>query len=85
MKFSTAGMLYCYGTCGDDWLDKEYGCQKADADAFCKLKFCEEDDCVLEHAHTIFTCLARYAVSIADITIERTRLKKKKTIKLEMK
>ena len=23
-----------------NWLDNEYGCQGADADAFCRLKFC---------------------------------------------
>ena len=33
-------MLFCNGACGDDWLDTQEGCQKADADAFCKLKLC---------------------------------------------
>ena len=36
-------MLYCSGTCGDDWLDDENDCQKADADAYCKLKLCDEN------------------------------------------
>ena len=36
-------MLYCYGTCGGDWLDNQNGCQKADADAFCKLRLCDGD------------------------------------------
>ena len=36
-------MLYCNGEAGDDWLDNQHGCQQADADAFCKLKLCDED------------------------------------------
>ena len=36
-------MLYCYGSCGDNWLDNQKGCQQADADAYCKLKFCDEN------------------------------------------
>ena len=36
-------MLYCSGSCGDDWLDNQKGCQQADADAYCKLKFCDEN------------------------------------------
>ena len=40
-KFSTAIMLYCFGTCGDDWLDNQDGCQQPDADAYCKLKLCD--------------------------------------------
>ena len=34
-------MLYCEGSCGDDWLDNQYGCQERDADAYCKLKLCD--------------------------------------------
>ena len=34
-------MLYCNGACGDDWLDNRSGCQKSDADAYCKLKLCD--------------------------------------------
>ena len=41
-KFSTAEQLYCYGTCGY-WLDNTAGCQKRDADAYCKLKLCNEN------------------------------------------
>ena len=36
-------MLYCSGSCGDDWLDNQKGCQQADADAYCKLKLCDEN------------------------------------------
>ena len=36
-------MLYCHGTCGSEWLDKIKGCQRSDADAYCKLKSCGED------------------------------------------
>ena len=32
--------LYCNGECGNDLLDAEVGCQKPDADAYCKLKLC---------------------------------------------
>ena len=41
-EFSSAVMLYCHGTCGNKWLDNEEGCQKSDADAYCKLKLCRE-------------------------------------------
>ena len=35
-------MLYCDGPCGDSYgTDNEMGCQKSDADAYCKLKFCD--------------------------------------------
>jgi hypothetical protein len=47
MKFSTAIQLYCYGTCGDDWLDNITECQKPDADAYCKLKYCNENSYAL--------------------------------------
>ena len=40
--FATAQLLYCHGYCGEDWLDDVSGCQQADADAFCKLKLCDE-------------------------------------------
>ena len=40
-QFSSARMLYCHGACGDDWLDDQAGCQKSDADAFCKLRLCD--------------------------------------------
>ena len=42
-QFTTARMLYCHTSCGDDWLDSEEGCQKSDADAFCKLYLCDEN------------------------------------------
>ena len=42
-KFSTAKQLYCNGACGDDWLDTSINCQKTDADAYCKLKFCDKE------------------------------------------
>ena len=32
--------MYCDRDCGANWQDNEYGCQEADADAFCRLKFC---------------------------------------------
>ena len=41
MKFSEAEALYCDKDCGLGWLDNEYGCQSYDADAFCKLKYCD--------------------------------------------
>ena len=41
--FSTAQELYCEGSCGEDWLDSESGCQESDANAFCKLKLCDEN------------------------------------------
>ena len=41
LKFlKRADSLYCDKDCGLNWLDNEYGCQGADADAFCRLKFC---------------------------------------------
>ena len=36
-----AEALYCDNDCGLDWLDNEYGCQASDADAFCRLKYCD--------------------------------------------
>ena len=36
-------MLFCNGACGDDWGDDETNCQQADADAYCKLKNCDEN------------------------------------------
>ena len=36
-------MLYCRGSCGDDWLDKTPGCQQSDADAYCRLKLCKAE------------------------------------------
>ena len=36
-------MLYCNGGCGNIWLDNLKGCQNADANAYCKLKSCDED------------------------------------------
>ena len=36
-------MLYCNGGCGNIWLDDQEGCQKQDADAYCKLKLCDGD------------------------------------------
>ena len=40
LKFQRAKSLYCDEDCGVNWLDNEYGCQGADADAFCRLKYC---------------------------------------------
>ena len=46
--FSMADTLFCNGECGtdfesgDDDADAEHGCAQGDADAFCKLKFCDE-------------------------------------------
>ena len=34
-------MLFCAGSCGKH-LDNERNCQKSDADAYCKLRFCDE-------------------------------------------
>ena len=36
-------MLYCDKDCGADWLDHRHGCQIDDADAFCRLKNCNEN------------------------------------------
>ena len=43
VKFSEATQLYCHEKCGAVWLDHFFGCQKSDADAFCKLKFCDKN------------------------------------------
>ena len=48
-------MLYCNGGCGDDWLDNQSGCQKADADAYCKLKLCDVDAVASSFEVTIST------------------------------
>ena len=40
--FAKAEVLYCDKDCGANWLDNEYGCQIDDADAFCRLKHCNE-------------------------------------------
>ena len=41
--FDQAEALYCNKDCGTNWLDDEYGCQIDDADAFCRLKYCNEN------------------------------------------
>ena len=41
-QFSTAEVLYCDQDCGTNWLDNEYGCQSDDADAYCRLRNCNE-------------------------------------------
>ena len=43
IEFATAEVLYCNGACGDDWEDDVSGCQQADADAYCKLVNCDQD------------------------------------------
>ena len=40
LKFQRADSLYCDKDCGVNWLDNKYGCQGTDADAFCRLKLC---------------------------------------------
>merc|ERR1719362_2746797 len=42
-EFMRATQLYCQGVCGSSWLDHTKNCQSTDADAFCKLKLCDED------------------------------------------
>ena len=39
-QFSKAKALYCNKDCGANWLDNEYGCQIDDADAYCRLIYC---------------------------------------------
>ena len=34
--------MYCDQDCGTNWLDNEYGCQSDDADAYCRLRNCNE-------------------------------------------
>ena len=41
-QFTHAEALYCNKDCGTNWFDNEYGCQVDDADAFCRLKHCNE-------------------------------------------
>ena len=48
--FWKATQLFCHNYCGDDWNNEEdtsqkgvYGCQEEDANAFCKLKLCDEN------------------------------------------
>ena len=48
-------MLYCNGACGDDWLDAQDDCQKTDADAYCKLKLCNENAVATSFDVTIAT------------------------------
>ena len=47
--FWKATQLFCHNRCGDDWNNEDdpsqkgvYGCQEEDANAFCKLKLCDE-------------------------------------------
>ena len=35
--------MYCDKDCGADWIDNKHGCQIDDADAFCRLKHCNEN------------------------------------------
>ena len=42
-KFTKAEALYCNKDCGANWMDNEYGCQASDADAFCRLKYCDQN------------------------------------------
>ena len=42
-QFSKAEALYCDKDCGANWLDNQYGCQISDADAYCRLKHCNEN------------------------------------------
>ena len=61
-EFMRATQLYCQGVCGSSWLDHTKNCQSTDADAFCKLKLCDEDAYAINHkvANAIskpgFTC-----------------------------
>ena len=43
IEFMRATQLYCQGVCGSSWIDHTKNCQSTDADAFCKLKLCDED------------------------------------------
>ena len=47
-EFASARMLYCDKECGSFWIDKQDGCQQADADAFCRLTQCN-DTAYAEH------------------------------------
>ena len=47
--------MYCSGACGDDWIDSEANCQEADADAFCKLRYCNEHAVATSHEITFAT------------------------------
>ena len=42
-KFSSAVMLYCSGTCGYGWTDKNEDCHHSDANDYCILKHCNPD------------------------------------------
>ena len=35
-------MLYCDKECGTYWIDNQDGCQQADADAFCRIRECND-------------------------------------------
>ena len=35
--------MYCDKDCGANWIDNRYGCQIDDADAFCRLRHCNEN------------------------------------------
>ena len=35
--------MYCDKDCGAEWIDNRHGCQIDDADAFCRLKHCNEN------------------------------------------
>ena len=58
----SAAQLYCQGVCGSSWIDHTPNCQSTDADAFCKLKLCDEDAYAISHKVGIakfnpgFTC-----------------------------
>ena len=49
IEFMNAAQLYCQGDCGSSWLDHTRNCQSTDADAFCKLKLCDEDAYAISH------------------------------------
>ena len=41
-QFSSAKQLYCHEKCETTWRKNTIGCNQADADAFCKLKLCDQ-------------------------------------------
>ena len=48
--------MYCHRACGvDDWVDTELGCQQSEANAFCKLKLCDENSYAISYKVTFAT------------------------------
>lgn len=59
-QWAGATQIYCNGNCGT-WLDEVAGCQQSDADAYCKLKTCDENAVAISFQHGIASTQGGFA------------------------